>query len=576
MDPLVAAVLAVLLVVVVTSIAPRVGVAAPLLLVLAGIGVSVLPFVPPVEVQPEWVLGVVLPPLLYSSATNVPAMDFRRDLRTISAFSVVLVVVSAVVVGLVLDAVVPDLGLATAIAIGAVVSPTDAVATSIVRQAGVSPRIVTVLEGESLLNDASALVLLRSAIVAAAGTVSLWGVAGDFVFAVVVAVVVGYVVGRLHVWARGHLTQTTSNVALSFVVPFVAFLPAEHLGASGLVAAVTAGLVTGHAAPRALRAQDRVTEQAVWRTIELLLEGAVFLLMGLEVFALVEDVRAAHGSVWVALGLGVLTATVVVALRSVFVAWSVWELARRSRRAPQVRDWLTHAQERLDAGGSVPPPAGRTRGPVGPDVAHGAEAAGRRVRRKIADIDYLTAERFGPREGVVLVWAGMRGVVTLAAAQSLPSGTPQRSLLVLVAFVVAAGTLLVQGSTLPWVTRRLGVTGRDEDDAAASVALHAELHRAARARLDDPTLRQPDGTPYPPTVVERERERIAALDVSTSEDSELHARDLAADLRLRVVLLTAQRRELLRLRDLGTYPSGTLRQALAELDAAQIGIELRS
>ena len=573
-DPVVFAVLAVLVIVAVTSFAPRVGVAAPLLLVVIGMGVSLLPFVPAIEVEPELILAVVLPPLLYSSATNMPTMDFRRDFRTISAFSVVLVVVSAVVVGFVLDRLVPGMGLATGIAVGAVVSPTDAVATSIVRKAGVSPRIVTVLEGESLLNDASALVLLRSAIVATAGTVSLWGVAGDFVYAVVVAVVVGYAVGRLHVWARGHLSQTTSNVALSFVVPFVAFLPAEHLGASGLVAAVTAGLVTGSAAPRALRARDRVTEHAVWRTIELLLEGAVFLVMGLEVFALVEDVDHAHGSVWTALGLGAVTATLVVALRSVFVAWSVWELSRRADRNPQVRDWLTHAEARLDAGETVSPPPRRGRRRARTAV-QGTEAR-RRVRRRIADIDYLTAERFGPREGVVLVWAGMRGVVTLAAAQSLPSDTPQRSLLVLVAFVVAAGTLLVQGATLPWVVRRLDLTGREEDDREALAALHAALRRAAVERLDDPRLRQPDGTPYPPSAIEQVRERVIALDTEAEEDAELAARDRATDLRLQVLVLQAQRAELLHLRDLGTYPSAALRRALAEIDAVQIGLELRS
>ncbi|MBO3094777.1 cation:proton antiporter [Cellulomonas dongxiuzhuiae] len=572
MDPVVFAVLVVLVIVAVTSFAPRVGVAAPLLLVLIGMSVSLLPFVPPIEVEPELILAVVLPPLLYSSATNMPTMDFRRDFRTISAFSVVLVGVSAVVVGFVLERLVPGIGLATGIAVGAVVSPTDAVATSVVRKAGVSPRIVTVLEGESLLNDASALVLLRSAIVATAGTVSLWGVAGDFVYAVVVAVVVGYAVGRLHVWARGHLSQTTSNVALSFVVPFVAFLPAEHLGASGLVAAVTAGLVTGSAAPRALRARDRVTEHAVWRTIELLLEGAVFLVMGLEVFALMEDVEHAHGSVWTALGLGAVTATLVVALRSVFVAWSVWELARRADRNPQVRDWLTHAQARLDAGETVTPPPGRRRRRA---AARGSDA-GRLVRRRIADIDYLAAERFGPREGVVLVWAGMRGVVTLAAAQSLPSDTPQRSLLVLVAFVVAAGTLVVQGATLPWVVRRLELTGREEDDREALAALRAELRRAAVERLDDPRLRQPDGTPYPPSAVEQVRERVVAPDAAADEDAEPATRDRATDLRLQLLVLQAQRAELLRLRDLGTYPSAALQRALTELDAVQIGLELRS
>jgi len=394
---------------------------------------------------------------------------------------------------------------------------------------------------------------------------------------VVVAVAVGYAVGHLHVWARGHLTQTTSNVALSFVVPFVAFLPAEHLGASGLVAAVTAGLVTGHAAPRALKARDRVAEHAVWRTVELLLEGAVFLIMGLEVFALVEDLEHAHGRVWTAVALGALTATLVVALRSVFVAWSVWELSRRAQRNPQVRDWLTDAQARLDAGEPVHRP-GRRRGrprPRGQTAAEGAEAAGRRVRRRIADIDYLTAERFGVREGVVLVWAGMRGVVTLAAAQSLPSDTPQRSLLVLVAFVVAAGTLLVQGATLPWVTRRLGLTGRAENDAAGLAALRDDLRRAALVRLQDPRLRQPDGSPFPPAAVARARQRLTVIETAVEADDDTQAAD-DAGFAVLLVMLQAQRDELLRLRDLGTYPSSTLRRALAELDAIQIGIELRS
>lgn len=566
MDLLVVLVVGVLVVVAVTSLAPRVGVAAPLLLVLVGIGVSFLPFVPPVEVEPELVLGVILPPLLYSSAANMPAMDFRRDLRTISVFSVLLVVASAVLVGVVLHALLPDIGLATAIAVGAVVSPTDAVATSIVRRAGVSPRIVTVLEGESLLNDASALVLLRSAIVATAATVSVVEVAGDFVTAVVIAVAIGWLVGRLQLAVRAHLTLPAANVAISLVAPFVAYLPAEHLEASGLVAAVTAGLVTGNGGARRLRAEDRATQRAVWRTLELLLESAVFLLMGLEVFGLVLDVREAHGSELLALGLGALTATVVLAVRTVFVTASVWGLARRSRRIPEVRDVLDRAEDRLAHGPARP-------GASPAEAEHRRRTLRRRVRRKRADIDYFLAEAFGPREGVVLVWAGMRGAVTLAAAQSLPSDTPQRSLLVLVAFVVAAGTLLVQGATLPWVVRRLGLSARPGDDGAERSALTADLRRAALARLDH-GLRRPDGTPFPAAVVERARVELAAIDASETDDEDAPTR---ADLqRLLLVLLDAQRDELLRLRDLGTYSSRALDQALVRVDAAQIGVQMRA
>src|SRR6478736_4902022 len=234
MDLLLIGVIGAVAVVTVTALAPRVGVSAPLLLVALGVGISLLPVVPAVEIEPEWILAGVLPPLLYATSVSVPTMDFRRDLTAISGLSVLLVVATSVVLGLIFSWLIPDVTLATAIALGAVLSPTDAVATSIVRKSGVSPRIVTVLEGESLLNDASALVLLRSAIAATATSVTLWGVAGDFVQAVVVAVLVGAVVGVLNLRVRAALRDAAASTAISFVTPFVAFAPAEELGASGL------------------------------------------------------------------------------------------------------------------------------------------------------------------------------------------------------------------------------------------------------------------------------------------------------------------------------------------------------
>ncbi len=457
MEPVGWLVLGVLVIVAVTSVAYRVGVAAPLLLLVIGVGVSLLPAVPTITVAPGVILAVVLPPLLYSGAVNLPAMDFRRDLTTISALSVGLVVVSAVVVGFVVSAVLPGLGLAAGIALGAVVSPTDPVATRIVRSHRVSPRIVTVLEGESLLNDASALVLLRTAVAAAAASVSAARVAGDFLRAVAIAVVVGWLVGKAALWARSHLRPATAGVAVSLVVPYVAYLPAEHLGGSGLVAAVAAGLVMGTGAPRHLRAEDRMTEQAVWRTLELLLESAVFLVMGLELFGLLEDLRGARGDLSTALLLGVLTGALVIAVRAAFVAPSLWLLHRRTVRVAQQRDRLAAFEVRLDnaAPDAVPPPGRDRSAPDVPTARQAERARGRAqallstVRRRIADIDYIAAEPFGWREGALLVWAGMRGAITLAAAQSLPASTPHRSTLVLVAFVVAAGTLLTAGRHAP-------------------------------------------------------------------------------------------------------------------------------
>lgn len=577
MDLLEIAVLGIVAMVAVNVIAPRIGVAAPLLLVLLGIGISFLPFVAPILVRPEWILAGILPPLLYSSAVNMPAMDFRRDLRTISAFSVLLVLGSAVVIGWVMSRLVPGLDLATGIALGAILSPTDAVATSIVKRAGVAPRLVTVLEGESLLNDASALVLLRSA---TAATALLTGsIAADFAWAVAVAVVIGWLVGRLNLLVRAHIHHPTSNVTISFVVPFVAFIPAERLDASGLVAAVVAGLVTGHGAPRFLRPEDRITADAVWRTLEMLLESAIFLLMGLELYGLVVDVHEAHGSVWTAVRLGLLAAVLVLFLRTVFVVPSLWLLARRSRRGHAYRDLFTSFQSRLEDGTATARPGRRPRSDEERDQRRSERATriSTSLTRRVADIDYLATQAFGWREGAVLVWAGMRGAVTLAAAQSLPADTPQRSLLVLIAFVVAAGTLLVQGSTLGTLVRLLGLTGRDvEADQTSARELRYALLTRVTERLARDELTRVDGSAFSPGTLDWARRFLATITVDPDERA-AEGEDLRTERgELRLAVLELQRAELLRLRDLGTYPSAVLTETLGQLDADQLSLELRS
>lgn len=583
------AIIGLVLVVAVTALAPKVGIAPPLLLVALGFAVSLLPFVEPVTINPEWVLAGVLPPLLYSAAVNTPSMEFRRDFGLISAFSVTLVVVTAVAIGFLLTTFIPGVPLGIGIAFGAIISPTDAVATSIVRHSGVPPRIVTVLQGESMLNDASALVLLRSAVAAVGVSVSLWQVVGDFVWAVVAAVAIGYAVGKVNLLARSRIDHVTANVALSLAVPFMAYLPAEHLGASGLVAAVTAGLVSGRGAARMLGAEDRLAERAVWRTVELLLESGVFLLVGLELPALADDLLGSGGSLAQAALLAVVAATLAVVIRSAFVAWSVWVLARRSRRRPAVREQLTEMQGQL-AEGQLPRPGSddgtgqrerrvrrltRRASANRPSPEAQLGRWQQQVGRRLADIDYLAAEQFGWREGIVLVAAGMRGAVTIAAAQSLPASTPYRSLLILAATFVAVGTLVVQGGTLPWLVGRLGLTGRPADgDPGQRAQLQAELTKAAIERLSTNL----DG--YPPDLVARVQARLKQLP-GIDEDAEFPAGAAASDRmaklrKLRLKLLAAQREELLTIRDLGTYPSGMLDAALTQLDAEQLGIELQS
>ena len=576
-------VLGVLVTVAVTAFAPKMGVAGPLALVVVGIGVSMTPwwhdlFATGFEVEPDIVLELILPPLLYATAVSMPTMDFRRNLWIISGLAVVLVVVSAVAVGLLLHWLL-DVRLALGIAVGAVVSPTDAVATSIVRKAGLSPRVVTVLEGEALLNDATALVLLRTAkgvmvtgaaaaVVTSDERVDMVHVTLDFVWAVLVAVVIGWVVGRLNLVARGHLSNPAASVAVSVVTPFVAAVPTEHLGGSGLVAAVAAGLVIGYGSPRALSAQERLTEAAVWGTAGLVLEGGIFLVMGLQAAALVEHVGDAHESAWVAVEIAALVAFVIVVIRAAFVGPALWALSRRRRRGG-THERLVALQQMVDDDVLLPRASQAL-----PGHEQRLKRAKIRLARRTADLDYLADQHLGPKEGVVLVWAGMRGAITLAAAQTLPIGTDNRALLVLIAFVVAVGTLLVQGSTLPYLVRWLDLD-IPTDNGDDRRALRADLTAARMSRLDAPDLVRPNGQPFDTGMLDQVRAELEQLHEHLLEPT-AQSRAWRTQFReLRQILIKAQRDELVRQRNMGTYQSDLLDEALDQLDADQLGLDMR-
>ena len=531
-------------------IGPRFGDASPLVLVAVGVAASFLPLFGAFEIDPEWVLEGLLPPLLYSSAVSLPTMNFRRDFGTISGLSVLLVVGTALALGVFFMLVVPDLGFTWGVALGAIVSPTDAVATSIVKRSNVSKRVATILDGESLLNDATALVLLRTAIVATAASFSFWGSVGTFAYSVVLALLIGAAVGVLNLAVRRRLTDATVNTVISFAVPFVASIPAELLGASGLVAAVVAGLMTGLRAPRVLSPRNRLSDSQNWHTVELVLEGAVFLIMGLQLTSILTHVHTDHAGIGAAVRVagGALLLTILV--RAAYVAPLLGFLAARGRLYGKIRPRFQGLQERIST------PEGRQL------TLDRMNAAGRkateedldrfavRVTRGLADIQYLLRAPLGWREGTVVVWAGMRGAVTVAAAQTLPADTPQRSVLVLIAFAVAVGSLLLQGGTL-------GLLLRVVAPGAGQAAL-AEEAAAERARIVDLLRETGDGVPEPTIPAGATRQEQYAL---------------ATDHRLTV--LAAQRSALLDARDNGVFDADVLEDALIDLDAAQIAIELR-
>lgn len=241
------------------------------------------------------------------------------------------------------------------------ISPTDPIAaTSVGKRLGLPSRLLTMLEGEGLVNDATALVLLRSAVAALAATVSLWQVLGDFVVAVVVAVIAGLLVGWLGVRARAMLDDPVATTAVSFVIPFLAYLPAEEFHGSGVLAVVVAGLVSGHLSPRHLGAQDRLVDATNWRTVAFLLESAIFLLMGLSLSGLIDDVRGEQLSAAQAFGIGLLAALVVMVIRAVFIVPLVASLRLDQRRAAEAKPRLEQISARI-ADTGLPPESKRLR-----------------------------------------------------------------------------------------------------------------------------------------------------------------------------------------------------------------------
>jgi CPA1 family monovalent cation:H+ antiporter len=556
------------------AFANKLGVAAPLLLIVLGVGFSFIPGAP-TTVPPEIILAGLLPPILYSAAVNVPVMDFRRNFSSIFGLSVLLVLVSAFVTGGLLNILFPKLSLAEGIALGAVISPTDAVAaTAIGKKLGLPPKLVTILEGEGLVNDATALVLLRSAIAAVAATVSFWGALGTFVYAVLIAVVLGFVVGIVTVFIRSKFHDSILDTAISFAIPFLAYIPAEAVHGSGVIAVVVAGLYSGHAAAKRFTPQARIAERLNWRTLQFVLENGVFLLMGLEISKLVENVQATAksdepgvlGSVLLAL----LMTAVLIVLRVLFVPPLLLIVRAGVGAAERQQSRFRGRLDQLIAMATLSPrQEKRTR------------LAERNYTQRENDLEQARAEEFGWRGSIVLSWSGMRGVVTLAAAQSLPLTFHYRAQLILIAFTVAVVTLLLQGGTLPLVIRLTGIEGNDRvADRRSLASLLDEMSNTGVGVLDNPELTLPDGAKISQDVIDRVREDSLLIAESAWERADHGAGDegLAQSPQrqyreLRREVLRAEREALLEARSSGAYASRILNRAQAMLDFEETRLE---
>jgi monovalent cation/hydrogen antiporter len=492
----------------------------PILLVLGGLVLGFVPGVPPAELPPELVLVLFLPPLLYQAAFFSSPRDLWANARPITLLAVGLVLVTICAVAVIAHTLVGGLPWAAAFALGAIVSPTDPLAaTAIARRLGVPRRLVTVLEGESLVNDATALVAYRLAVAAVvAGSFTLWAAGLRFVVGAVGGVVIGLAVGWLFAEARRRIDDPVVEIVLSVVTGYAAYLPAELLGVSGVLAAVAAGLYVGWHAPELASPSTRLLGFSFWEVLVYLLNAVLFVLVGLQLNLILTGVSGSSAVVLV--GQAALVAAVVIGVR---VGWGF------------TVPYLVRVLDRRPA---------------------------------------QVARRVGARERLVSSWSGMRGAVSLAAALALPLNFPQRNLIIFMTFCVILATLVLQGLTLPWLIRRLGVH-RDDSEAQEELRGRLRATDAALARLEELTgegWTRDDTVERMRGLYQFRRRRLKARGGYLADDGS-QDRSLAYQ-RLVRELLEAQRREIVRLRNRGEISNEVMHRIERDLDLEDSRLEI--
>ncbi|MFI6285400.1 Na+/H+ antiporter [Streptomyces sp. NPDC051018] len=501
--------------------ARRTPVAAPLLLVTAGLVAGYLPGVPDYTLDPHIVLPLVLPPLLHLAALDSSYLDLRANIRPVALLSVGYVLFATLTVGYLAYLFVPGLPLTAALVLGAVIAPPDAVAaTAIARKLGLPHRITTILQGESLVNDATAITAYKVAVAAAVGVGASWadGI-GEFAVAALGGVAVGLLLMVPIHWLRTHLREPLLQNTLSLLIPFVAYAAAEQVHASGVLAVVVVGLYLGHRSWQVDFA-TRLQEAAVWKMVAFVLESSVFALIGLQLPYVLDGL----GDYGVGSSLGYAVGIFVF----VVVARFVWVFP------------ATFLPRRLS----------------------------RRIREREPGVDW--------RAPVIVGWAGMRGVVSLAIAFSIPAVTsagdpfPARNLVLFLTFTTVIGTLVVQGLTLPALIRALRLPQRDTyTETLAEAQAQSDASQAAERRLDELLADERNSLPPPleerlRTVMERRRnsvwERLGTVNERTGESADDTYRRLARE------VIGVEREVFVRLRDERRIDDEMMRTLLRRLD----------
>ena len=508
------------------ALSQRLRIPYPILLVLGGVGIGFVPGTPRIELSPDLVLVAVLPPLLYGAAFFTSLRELRANVRPIGLLAVGLVLTTMLAVAAVAHAAIPDLSWAGAFVLGALVSPTDpTAATAIAQRLGLPRRLIALIEGESLVNDGTALVAYRFAVIAVVtGSFSLldasWRFAVNVVGGIAVGLAVGYVIRQL----RKRLDNPPVEITVALLSGYFGYLPAQAIGVSGVLAAVTVGVYMGWQTPELTTAQTRLQGQAVWEIVFLLLNGLLFALVGLQLPSILDTLSGR--STATIIGYAALVSAVVVAARFAWVfgaAYTGRTLSRRLRREDPAPSWQAKT---------------------------------------------------------VLAWSGMRGAVSLAAALSLPLTTdaggafPDRGLIIFLTFSVILATLTVQGLTLPALIRAL----RLEDDGLAE-----KEEAKARIYAAEAALRRLEELVDEDWVREDTAERMRGLYGFRQErfrsrfdpdgDGSVEDRSLAYQ-RLRRELLDAERRAVQELRREGRIDDEVMRRVVRDLDLEDARLDL--
>jgi CPA1 family monovalent cation:H+ antiporter len=511
-----------LAVAVLATVARRLRIAYPIALVLGGLALGLIPALPQVELPPDVVFVIFLPPLVYEAALFSPLRDFRRNMRPIALLAIGLVLVSMAAVASAARFGIDDFNWGAALVLAAIVAPPDAVAiTAIADYLRVPRRVITILEGEGMLNDVTALVAYRLAVAAAVtGTFSLTDAAVWLVLGSVGGVAIGLAAGWLSVWVRVQLEDSPVEITVSLLTPFAAYLPAEALGASGILAAVAAGLYVGRKGIARFTPETRVRARAVWQMVTFLLNGLGFILIGLQLDAIVDQLgEFSYGTL---LGYAAVVCGTLIGVR---FAW-VFGVPLVMRLLP------------ADA---QPYPSWKSL--------------------------------------LVVGWAGMRGVDSLATALALPlltaAGTafPQRNLILFLSFSVVLATLVGQGLTLPPLIRWLGIPN-DREAEREEMTAHLAIAEAALKRLEElsgePWV-DPEAAAQLRTHYERQARHFQAR-LSPQPDGK-HRRRAANYYRLRLELLDAARRAALDLRERDVINDEVLRHVERDIDLEELRLE---